>query len=205
MTLSGLDISLITILLLFSFIGLIRGFIKELSSIVNWVGSFYLTATTKPIVLQKIENRVNIPLLPDLITNIVLFILYMIVLSIFMNFIVNNIKKILPTSTNSFLGFILGSLKGILVSMFILTGMNIVNENSSKKIKILENSMLYNYSGKSKNGIFNNVIESLLGNFLKEIQKNEAKKIIEDSLKEKNINNKNNSEDMEKLLNILVD
>ena len=103
MTLYGLDISLITILLLFSFIGLIRGFLKELSSIVNWVGSFYLTAITKSIVLQKIENRVNIPLLPDLITNIVLFILYMIVLSIFMNFVVNNIKKILSRITFPFL------------------------------------------------------------------------------------------------------
>lgn len=208
MLLSNLDIFLVVILILFSFIGLIRGFLKELSSIIYWVGSFYFTSVTKPILLPKIEKKVAIPFLPDIIANVTLFIIYIIILSIIMNYVTNAIKKILPHSTNGLLGFIFGFIKGILISIFILTGINIINENSKKKLEILENSIFYNYFNKSENRVFNNVMESLLGNFLKEIQKNKTKKIIEDNFKEKKLENKkdkNNNEDMEKLLNILVD
>lgn len=201
---SGLDITLTVVVVLFSFIGLVRGFLSELSSIVNWLGSFYLTAITKPLILPQIEKRISIPLLPDIIVNVVLFVLYIIILSALMNAVINVIKKILPKSANGFLGFTLGGLKGVLISMFVLTGMSMINKNSREKLKMLENSTLYGYYNKSKNMMFNSIIESLLGDFLKEIQKSKEKEAIRQDL-EKNTNGKNNNEEMEKLLNIIVD
>lgn len=201
---SGLDITLTVVVVLFSFIGLVRGFLSELSSIVNWLGSFYLTAITKPLILPQIEKRISIPLLPDIIVNVVLFVLYIIILSALMNAVVNVAKKILPKSANGFLGFTLGGLKGILISMFVLTGMSMINRNSREKLKMLENSTLYGYYNKSKNMMFNSIIESLLGDFLKEIQKSKEKEAIRHNL-EKNTNGKNNNEEIEKLLNIIVD
>lgn len=205
MIFSGLDVSLVVVVVLLSFIGLVKGFLSELSSIINWLGSFYLTAITKPLIIPKIEKRVSIPLLPDIIVNVVLFVLFMIMLSAFMNAIVNVVKKVLPKSANGFLGFILGGLKGILISMFVLTGMNMINGNSREKLRMLENSVLYNYYNKSRNIMFNGIIESLLGDFLKEIQKNKEKDGDAERNPGKSANGKNNNEEMEKLLNIIVD
>lgn len=122
-----------------------------------------------------------------------------------MNAIVNVAKKILPKSANGFLGFMLGCLKGILISMFVLTGMDMINRNSREKLKTLENSTLYSYYSKSKNKMFNGIIESLLGDFLKEIQKSKKDEDIRERNLEKNIKDKNDSKEMEKLLNIIVD
>lgn len=203
--LSSLDIILIIILVLLSFWGLIRGFLKELSSIVNWVGSFYFTAITKPFVLPKIEKRITIPLLPDIITNVILFIVFMILLSIIMNHITDYIKlkKVLPFSTDRLLGFIFGFFKSILVCGFILTCMDMINKNSTKKLESLENSLVYDYFSKSKNKILNSVLESLLGDFLTEIQKNKSEKKDNNNNKKNKI--KEDIKDMDKLIDIIVD
>ena len=122
-----------------------------------------------------------------------------------MNAVVNVAKKVLPKSANGFLGFMLGCLKGVLISMFVLTGMDMINRNSREKLKTLENSALYSYYNKSRNRMFNNIIESLLGDFLKEIQKSKKEEDIRERNLEKNMKNRDNSEEMEKLLNIIVD
>ena len=76
---SNFDTTIAIILIFFSTCGLIRGFLKEISSVVNWFGSFYLTSAIKPFVRPFFEEKIQIPFLLDTIMNITIFVVLIVV------------------------------------------------------------------------------------------------------------------------------
>ena len=161
---SNFDIAIAIILMFFSFVGLIRGFLKELSSIVNWFGSFYLTSIVKPFINPFFEEKIKIPLLLDIVVNIVVFVGLIVVISIITNYLVVILKKLIPVTLNGSLGFLFGMLKGILLSLLIIAFMKIVY--NKKTPEYLEESIIY--SAVSNDDFFVDMLHDIFGDFAEE-------------------------------------
>jgi membrane protein required for colicin V production len=188
-----------------SAVGLIRGFLKEVTSIINWFGSFYLTSKIKPSLTPLLQDKIKIPFLLDVVVNIILFATLTIALSIIGNYLISAIKKIVPTSTNSSLGFLFGFLKGILISGVTISFLSIVYQNSDNKPYWLNKSHIYNSMGSSS--MFKSMLENILGDLMKlEDKKKESSddgvqqdKIIDDTISLDNLGG------IEKLINVVVE
>lgn len=208
MILSGLDLSLSIVILSFSLIGLIRGFLNEITSIINWFGAFYLTSITKPFLVVLLQKKITVPFLPDIVANIILFVMFIIILSISTNYVILSIKKILPASVNGIFGFIFGAFKGGLLSILFLSSVNIIYKNTSPgEQKWLEKSVIYGlYNNIGNENIFSKSIENILGDMLKESNIDGTKKIIEKNIKNETKKlNEVDKKDMDKLLDLIVD
>lgn len=208
MILSNLDLSLSIVILSFSLIGLVRGFLNEVTSIINWFGAFYLTSIIKPFFVVFLQKKITVPFLPDIIANIILFVIFIIILSISTNYILLSIKKILPASVNVVFGFIFGAFKGVLLSILFLSSINIIYKNTDpKEQRWLEKSVIYGlYNDIGDKNIFSKSIESILGDMLKESSIDNTKKIIEKNIKNETKKlNEVNKKDMDKLLDLIVD
>lgn len=171
---STFDTIIAIILMFLSFVGLIRGFLKEVSSIANWFGSFYLTSVIKPFISPFFEDKIKIPFLMDMVVNVLVFVGLMIVISIITNYLTVILKKLIPSSLNGSLGFIFGLLKGILLSLLIIAFLKIAY--NKKTPDYLENSIIY--TAVSSDDIFVRMLSNIFGDFAKE------KESIDDLLNE---------------------
>lgn len=194
MILSNFDIFLSLLTLLFSLVGLVRGFLREMASVVNWFGAFYLTSLCKSPLVEILQRKITIPLLPDLIANVILFILFMIALSILTEYLAIRIRRVLPNSANSLLGFIFGILKGVLLLILFFSAVHLIYRNTEKKEpKIIKNSLFYQFYGEFRDSnIFSVAIENILGDMLEKKKTDEMGKILENNL----INKGKNLDDM---------
>ena len=172
---TNLDSSLIFLIFILSIIGLIRGFLNELVSLLNWSGSFYLTSKIKPLIVPLLKEKIQIPFLLDIIVNAIVFVSLIITLSILNKFLASKIKKIIPTSTNNGLGFLFGFVKGVLLNCLIIAFLTIIYKNSIKQPDWLYNSYFYN-SNKGKNSIFINIINTILGDLIDSNEKVNSEK-----------------------------
>ncbi|MDR1494951.1 MAG: CvpA family protein [Rickettsiales bacterium] len=165
----NLDLCVVLILLFLSLIGLIRGFLKETVSILNWFGSFYFTSLAKPIAVSLLRNRITTPFLLDIVSNAVLFVFFVILLSLINNYIVSKIGEFIPTSVNRSLGFAFGLLKGVLISMIVLASINILYRSPNVSDPLwLENSIAYRYFNSPDGSVFVGILERIFGDLIKE-------------------------------------
>lgn len=171
---SNLDIFIGILLIFFSAYGLIRGFLKEISSVFNWFAPFYLTSTIKPLVKPLFENKIQIPFLLDIILNITVFIGLMILFSILTNFISIILKKIIPSNVNGSLGLVFGFVKGFLICSILIAFVKILYDKSKDKPEWVKNSYVYN-SISNENNFFVNMLNNILGDFAIEKNKDEIK------------------------------
>jgi membrane protein required for colicin V production len=227
---SGLDTFLIFFLLLISLIGLIRGFLKELVSIINWFGAVYFTSLFKPIFIKLFLQNFKFPFLVDIIANSVLFVVFVLIMSALNKIIIEKIREYIPLSINSGLGFLFGFFKGILIISLSLTCVNVVYGDIKPDYlaKSIINNMIEN-----NDGVLTNIINSLMGDFIRKktesisgiidnvnntksddnedndektpmIQKNELKKILNNKNKKK-LKKKIDEIDLDKLMDNLID
>ena len=196
---SNFDIVIATILMFFSFMGLIRGFLKELSSVINWFGSLYLTSIIKPFINPLFEDKIKIPFLLDMVVNIVVFVGLIIIISIITNYLSIILRKLIPATINGGLGFLFGLLKGILLSLLIIAFMRIAyNKNLPDYLK---NSTIYNKVLKDE--FFVDILYNIFGDFSKESIIKNTNETIDNTLKNINENIENINETLdEKIENI---
>ena len=171
---SNLDIAIGIILIVFSTCGLVRGFLKEISSVVNWFGSFYLTSIIKPFVRPFFEDKIQIPFLLDTVMNVVVFVVLIIVISVITNYISITLKKIIPASINGSIGMLCGFLRGFLISAIIIAFVKIVYDKANNKPEWIENSHIYNSISYDGN-IFVNMLNNIFGDYKKEEKKEDGK------------------------------
>lgn len=164
---TGFDSSLVFLVFILAIVGLIRGFLSELASIINWFGSFYLTSKLKPFFVPFFKDKIHIPFLLDMVVNAILFCSLIIGISIINKFLVSKLKQIVPSHTNSGLGFLFGFAKGVLLGCLILAFFSVIYNNSSNQPSWLDNSYIYN-STKNKNELFIGMINSILGELVDE-------------------------------------
>lgn len=195
---SGLDSVLAFIIIFFSAFGLIRGFLKEISSLLIWFGSFYLTSTLKPYLLPFFADKIKIPFLLDTIINVASFAILITVLSIISNYLTIILKKIIPSNIDGTLGIIIGFVKGFLISALIIAFIKILYDKSNNKPLWINNSKVYNSISYNDN-MFVGMLYNIFGDYGKEkiIKKQSLLQEIETVNKLMNNNNgKENKDDI---------
>lgn len=117
----GVDYAILGILLISSFISLIRGFVKEALSLVGWVLAFWVSLGYAVPLSRLIGSRLDDPTLRLIIAFAALFILTLIVSSVINFFASRLVQRTGLTGTDRFLGVVFGFLRGaLLVSVLVL-------------------------------------------------------------------------------------
>lgn len=119
MELTLFDYIIFFIIGFFSILGLARGFIGELSSLISWVGAILITMLLNPYLSAIIYAKLNSEVFSNLSSGGIIFTVSIILLSIITSRIDQKITTKIPTSINITLGAFFGLIKGILISTII--------------------------------------------------------------------------------------
>ena len=110
-----IDILIASILAISVLIGFFRGAIKEILTVASWIGAIFLTILLFPLGKSIISNFVQQPLLVDLITYVVVFVVFLIILSAFTYVFSSIAKSSVLAVPNRICGALFGVLRGILI------------------------------------------------------------------------------------------
>jgi len=117
----GVDYAILGILLISSFISLVRGFVKEALSLVGWIVAFWVSLSFAVPLSKLFESSSDDPTLRLIIAFVALFVLSLIVSSVINFFASRLVQRTGLTGTDRFLGVIFGFLRGaLLVSVLVL-------------------------------------------------------------------------------------
>lgn len=119
MDLTIFDYIIFFIILFFTILGLIRGFIGELTSLVSWCSAILITIKLNPIVSNLIYHKIQNSIFANLSSSGIIFIISIICISMILSRISEKVITKIPTSINLTLGTLIGIVKGILVSTII--------------------------------------------------------------------------------------
>lgn len=116
-----IDLIVIAVILLSGICALARGFVKEVLSIVSWVGAVFVTLygfnTANAFVLRFIES----PMIAMAVAGGVLFLVTLFTLSFVSSFVANRVRGSTVSSVDRSLGFVFGLLRGfVLISIAYL-------------------------------------------------------------------------------------
>ncbi|MDR2760765.1 MAG: CvpA family protein [Rickettsiales bacterium] len=174
---TNIDIFLIFVLLAISLIGLVRGFLNELSSIINWFGSAYLTSVLKPIITRLLSDNSIPTRFVSVATSLSLFIILVIAISIVNKMVVKKVEYYIPQSINGGLGFLFGFFKGVLFISIFLSSLNVVS--GKIKVDFLSNSLVNNIMTKN-DGFLINLINNITESFASKNSKTSLERLEED-------------------------
>lgn len=136
MDLTVFDYLIFGIMIFFMLLGLLRGFIRELSSLINWIGSGLLTVLLRPIINTLMSSKISNPVISNMISSTVIFIITIIGLSILTSHLAKIINTKFPSSINITLGLAFGFTKGFLISSFIFaTILNLFGDTDNLSLK----------------------------------------------------------------------
>ena len=117
----GVDYAILGILLISSFISLVRGFVKEALSLAGWILAFWISLSFAVPLSKLLASSMDDPTLRLIIAFVVLFILTLIVSAVINFFASRLVQRTGLTGTDRFLGVIFGFLRGaLLVSVLVL-------------------------------------------------------------------------------------
>lgn len=120
MELNWADFAIIGIVLLSTFISLIRGFIKEAISLATWVLAVWVALKYTPFVAGLLAETVDIPSIRMGIAALVLFISTLIVGALINYMISQLVDKTGFSGTDRTLGVVFGVLRGVLVVALVV-------------------------------------------------------------------------------------
>jgi membrane protein required for colicin V production len=120
---AGLDIAIVTVVLLSAAIGLVRGLVKEVLSLVAWAAAFVIAIYFSPVAATELPEQWGSDSLRLAIAFAGLFIATLVVAAILQWLVVQLISSTGLSGTDRFLGFLFGSARGLLVCVVILMGL----------------------------------------------------------------------------------
>jgi membrane protein required for colicin V production len=117
----GVDYAILGILLISSFISLVRGFVKEALSLAGWILAFWISLSFAVPLSKLLAASMEDPTLRLILAFVVLFIMTLIVSAVINFFASRLVQRTGLTGTDRFLGVIFGFLRGaLLVSVLVL-------------------------------------------------------------------------------------
>lgn len=120
MELNWADFAIIGIVVLSTFISLIRGFIKEAVSLATWVFAVWASLRYAPFVASYLTEMVDIPSLRMGVAALIIFISTLIVGAL-INYIISQlVEKTGFSGTDRTLGAVFGIMRGVLVVAIIV-------------------------------------------------------------------------------------
>jgi len=109
------DLAIIGVVLIFAIIGLVRGFIKEVLSLVSWILSFWLAFTFSEPASYAFDPYIDAPVLRVVATFAALFVCSLLLLTI-ISFLIHKLLSVSGIKgTDRVLGGVFGGLKGLLI------------------------------------------------------------------------------------------
>lgn len=143
MEVAALDIVIVTVVLLSAGIGLIRGLVKELLSLVSWVVAFVVAIYFSPVVAEQLPETWGSSSVRTVIGFALLFIGALIAAAILQWLIGQLVAGTGLTGTDRFLGFLFGSARGLLVCVVLLIGIReIAGDAAWWQASILQGELL---------------------------------------------------------------
>ena len=119
MPVAGLDIAIATVVLMSAAIGLVRGLVKEVLSLVSWAAAFVVAIYFSGEVSQQIPSQWGSDSIRLIMAFAGLFIATLIVAAILQWVIAQLVSTTGLSGTDRFLGFLFGSARGLLVCVVL--------------------------------------------------------------------------------------
>lgn len=107
-----IDVVLIAVVLISAIFAFGRGFVHEALSIVGWIGAALAVIFGLPLVRPYVRDVIQPPLLADFAAGATIFILAMIILSIFTRAIASRVHGSKLSAIDRSLGFVFGLVRG---------------------------------------------------------------------------------------------
>lgn len=143
MVVAGLDIAIATIVGLSAVIGLVRGLVKEILSLVAWVLAFVAAIYFSPQVAEHLPGGWGSESVRLIISFAGLFVGTLIAAALVQWLVAKLITSTGLSGTDRFLGFLFGSARGLLVTVVILMGAReVVAEKSWWQESVLQEELL---------------------------------------------------------------
>ena len=143
MSIAGLDIAIATVILLSAAIGMVRGLIKELLSLVAWVLAFVIAIYFSPLVAENLPGGWGSDSVRLIIGFAALFVGTLILAAIVQWLMAQLVASTGLSGTDRFLGFLFGSARGMLISVVILMGVReIAADRSWWQESVLQGELL---------------------------------------------------------------
>lgn len=109
------DLAIVAIVVLFSIIGIIRGFIREVLSLLSWILAFWLAFTFADSTSYLLEPYINAPVLRVIASFAALFISALLLLTV-MSFLIHKLFSVSGIKgTDRALGGLFGAVKGLVI------------------------------------------------------------------------------------------
>lgn len=110
-----IDLVVVTVILLSGIFALARGFVKEILSIVSWVGAAFATFYGFNTVSAFVHRFIDAPMIADAVAGGGLFLVTLFALSFISGLIANRVRGSTVGSVDRSLGFVFGLLRGFLL------------------------------------------------------------------------------------------
>lgn len=111
----GVDYAILGILVISTFISLLRGFVREALSLAGWILAFWVSLTFATGLASLLTNSIDDPTLRLITAFVGLFVLSLIVSGVVNFFAVKLVQRTGLTRMDRFLGLIFGFLRGVLI------------------------------------------------------------------------------------------
>ncbi len=120
-TYNWFDIVVIVVILLSAILAFLRGFIRDLTGLLNWVLAILLTYFLSPFVVKLFEKSKYSDIVINSAVHSIMFVVLLIIISIITSRISTPLSEKLPKSVDQSLGFAFGFAKGYLIICLVFS------------------------------------------------------------------------------------
>ena len=187
------------------FLGLLKGLIRELCSLINWIASILITIIIRPSLTRLLSSAIKNYTLNNIISISIIFIFIIILISILTSHLSKLIDNKFPYSINLTLGVAFGFLKGFIISSLIFASIiTLVDTPTEQEEKVgpkwLQESILYKPLSFGSY-LITPVARALISNIKEKYSPEELMKMEENKLEDEIENNLDNVIKIEKEIN----
>ncbi len=131
------DISVLVVLGLSTLLAFSRGFVKEMLSILSWVGATIATIFLFPSALPVAQTQIADPLLAKVAAAVTLFVVALFALGFVNHFISSRVQKSVLGPTDRTLGFFFGLTRGVVVVALAHVAMTLIFPDEKERPEII--------------------------------------------------------------------
>ena len=109
------DLAIVLVIVISGVFALIRGFVHEVLAVGSWLGAAVATLFAFPFAQPLTRQYIAIPLVADIVTGVVIFLLVLVLLSILTHWIAGRVQKSSLGALDRSLGLLFGLFRGALI------------------------------------------------------------------------------------------
>lgn len=123
---NGLDIGIGVLLLISAVLAYVRGLVQEVLSVAGWIGATFATVYGFPYLKPFARQLIGIDIVADFGAGIVIFVVSLVLLSLFTRRIAKVVKESALGAVDRSLGFLFGLARGALIVVVAYIGLGMV-------------------------------------------------------------------------------